>query len=67
MVKMVRRKRIEKNMVEEVDKTKCQKLSGKTSSILRLQGLIGLPVMTSLTDNANTSSSLEKVQGRVRL
>lgn len=50
---MVWTERIERNAVEEVDKTKCQKLCGKKSSILsRLQGLIGLPVMTSLMDNA---------------
>lgn len=52
-VKMIWTERTEKIMVEEVNKTKCQKLCGKTSSILsRLQGRIGLPVMTSIRDNA---------------
>lgn len=52
ITKMVWIQRTEKEMVENIDKTKCQKLGRKTSFILnRLQGLIGLPVMTSLKDN----------------
>ena len=59
--------RIEKNMEKEVDKPKCQKWWGKTSSIhSRLRRLIGLPVMTSLTDNA-IHHPLWRVQRRVRL
>lgn len=51
---MVWTDRIEANMVEGVEKTKCQKFceGGKSSILSRLQGFIGLPVMTSLTDNA---------------
>lgn len=50
---MVSTERTEKNTTEEVDKLNARNYVEKQAPFFaRLQGLIGLPVMTLLTDNA---------------